>query len=172
MADRKSSRQNPTRPGTPKKPGWPERFLEEFAVRGNVLAACEAAGIHRDTAYDLQGRDPEFAAAWKRAKADALDRLALVARERAVDGWDEPVFHQGVACGAIRKYDNGLLWKLMAAHDPETYGSKVQTQHTGKDGGPIEHRVDLTKLTDEQLAALEGIVAASAAESSGDPGGA
>jgi len=129
---RPEPRQNPTHGGPIGKPGWRERFLEEFARRGNVLAACEAAGVHRGTAYEARDTDPDFAAGWERARKDAVDRLALVARERAVDGWEQPVYQGGVCVGYIQKYDNGLLWKLMAAHDPETYGSKVDVTSDGE----------------------------------------
>lgn len=41
---------------------------------------------------------------------------------------------------------------------PKVYGDRVAHEHTGKDGGPIQH-VDLSKLSDDQLAQLEGIAA-------------
>lgn len=39
------------------------------------------------------------------------------------------------------------------------YTEKQQIEHTGKDGGPIEQKVDLSTLTDDQLAKLESIAA-------------
>jgi hypothetical protein len=173
---KRRTRQRPTQEappeiaGRPQKPGWQEIFLEEFACRANVLAACQAADVHRSTAYEARDSDPDFRARWALAKADAVDRLAAVARSRAVEGWEEPVFAGGVCCGYVTKYDNGLLWKLLAAHDPETYGQKVQNTHSGAGGGPIRHAWDLSRLTDDQLRALEELAAAAAPGD--DPGGA
>ena len=39
---------------------------------------------------------------------------------------------------------------------PKRYGDKLQ--HTGDGGGPIQVRPDLSKLTDEELDALERIL--------------
>ncbi len=39
---------------------------------------------------------------------------------------------------------------------PKRYGDKLQ--HTGDGGGPIQVRPDLSKLTDEELDALEHIL--------------
>jgi hypothetical protein len=169
---RARTRQNPTHEAPHHKPGWQDLFLEEFAHRGNVLQACEAAGVHRSTAYEAKQKDTHFATRWEEARADAVDRLVAVARERAVEGWQEPVFYLGRECGGVQKYDHGLLWKLIAAHAPETYGQKVQNTHTGRDGGAIDvrHTVDLADLSDEELDVLERIAARRAAQSGGDPG--
>jgi hypothetical protein len=165
------ARQNPTQEAPHHKPGWQELFLEEFANRGNVLQACEIAGIHRSTAYELREKDAAFALAWEDARKDAVDRLVAVARERAVEGWQEPVFHQGRECGGIQKYDHGLLWKLIAAHDPETYGTKVQ--QSGPGGGPIPHvhTIDLPSCSDDELAVLERLALRRAAAAGSDPDG-
>lgn len=41
---------------------------------------------------------------------------------------------------------------------PKTYGDKVATEVTGKDGGPVQHvTIDATKLTDEELDAALAI---------------
>lgn len=36
--------------------------------------------------------------------------------------------------------------------------SDSKVEHTGKDGGPIEHRIDLSNLSDEDLSKLERIL--------------
>jgi hypothetical protein len=65
-----------------------------------------------------------------------------------------------------------IWWSKCRMHWKEV----VVQEHTGKDGGPIRHQVDLSKLTDEQLAKLEEAqeVIRSLAESSvpgSNPGG-
>jgi hypothetical protein len=47
-----------------------------LARYGNVRLAAEAAGIDKTVAYVLRRADPDFAAAWERAKARAAARLA------------------------------------------------------------------------------------------------
>lgn len=57
--------------------GWTEarrtRFLEVLVATANVRLACGAVGLSRQAAYNLQRRDPEFAAAWRAALRQARD---------------------------------------------------------------------------------------------------
>jgi len=43
---------------------------------------------------------------------------------RAVEGWDEPVWHRGIQVGVIRKFSDKLLEKALAASDPDKYSDK------------------------------------------------
>jgi hypothetical protein len=55
---------------------------------------------------------------------------------------------------------------------PKKYGDRQQLEHTGKDGGPIQH-MDLSALSDEELDALAAIrakVGAVAPKPGGDQG--
>ena len=49
--------------------------------------------------------------------------------------------------------------RLMAKWLPGVYGDKLTAAHTGPDGGPmrVETRLDMSGLTDEQLAVLASI---------------
>ena len=78
--------------------GWETRFLEAFRNSGNVRAACQAAGIHRNTPFKRAGVDPDFRAAWDEAREDAIDLLEMIAWKRAQDNSDY------------------LLWKLLASN--------------------------------------------------------
>jgi hypothetical protein len=53
---------------------------------------------------------------------------------------------------------------------PKVWGDKVSHEVTGKNGGPITHHHDLTKLSDEELAQLEALHS-KIALAGGDPGG-
>lgn len=163
-------RQHPTSP-TPKKgarakrrpqgqhakPGWLEAFLAAFEETHLVTEAAKRAGIHRDTAYERRGRDPEFARRWSEAEERSTELLEREAYRRAAVGTERPVFYKGKEVGAVREYSDVLLIFLLKARRPAVYRERVE--HTGAGGGPLEHRValDLSKLTDEQLAALEAI---------------
>ena len=95
---------------TPKKR---EIFLESLRATGNIRRSCMAAGFSRSSAYLWKEEDADFAADWATAEAEGLENLAdemeQEMRRRAVDGVDEPVFYQGVKCGAVRRYSDSLL---------------------------------------------------------------
>jgi len=47
--------------------------------------------------------------------------------ERAMHGWDEPVYYKGEQVGVKRKFDNRGLMKLLAVRDPR-YANKPQAE--------------------------------------------
>src|SRR4051812_36233108 len=65
-----------------------QRFLDALASGFSVSAAASAAGMGRQTAYDLRKRDPEFAVAWEDAIESETDLLEDEARRRALEGSD------------------------------------------------------------------------------------
>ena len=95
-----------------------EIFIEEIARSGNISAAARVAGASRQEFYRTREEDPEFAAAWEDAIQQATDRLELEARRRAHDGYEEPVFYQGVEVATVRKYSDQLMIQLLKAHHP------------------------------------------------------
>lgn len=93
------------------------------------------------TAYNWREEDPEFAAAWDKAKAIGLDALEDEATRRAFEGTEKPVFHLGSECGTIREYSDTLTIFLLKGGKPEKYRERVSQELTGKDGGPVKTRV-------------------------------
>src|SRR5688500_803796 len=72
---------------TPKKRTageWTAAFLAALANSANVRAACQAAGVSRETAYRYRDRSPTFRQQWATALEDACDVLEAIARQRAV----------------------------------------------------------------------------------------
>jgi hypothetical protein len=124
-----------------------EAFCAALRQRGNVQDACEATGIARRTAYQWRSDDTDFAAAWDEALDEAADRMEREAFRRAVEGTNEPVYHQGQEVGAVRKYSDTLLIFLLKAARPEKYRERTETRHTGLT--PDEAK----NLPDEELAA-------------------
>jgi hypothetical protein len=132
---------------TPKKEHfWEEAFLSVLAATGNVRLACHQVGISRTEAYRTRNENPTFAAAWEMALEDACDLLEFEARKRAQDQVND-------AGEVIRAGSDTLLIFLLKVH---RYKETLSVQHTGKDGGPIQHgtTVDLSNLSVEQLSAL------------------
>ena len=96
-------------------------FLRKLAETGNVSEAARASKVSRSHAYALKVTDAEFAAEWADALESATDVLEAEARHRAVDGVEQPHFHQGQVTGSVRKYSDSLLMFLLKAHRPEKY---------------------------------------------------
>lgn len=97
-------------------------FLESFAHTGNITESCEAVGVgSRSTIYRWQEHDDEFAALFREAEVQAVERLEIEARNRAVLGSEEPVYHQGEIVGHIRKKSDVLLIFLLKALNPAKY---------------------------------------------------
>ena len=156
------------RQGQKHEPDWAPAFLAAFAEFGIVTAACGEAGISRQTAYKRREDDELFARLWTDVETVTTERMEAEARRRAVEGWVEREEFETVRnketgelerhpSVIVRKYSDTLLMFMLKARRPDTYRERVE--HTGAGGGPIEHRarLDLRKLTDEQLAALEAI---------------
>lgn len=143
---------------------WRPRFLAAFDEHITVSAACVVAGVGRSTVYDERHRNADFAEAWSAVEERTTERMEREGFRRAVEGWIEreefdtdPETGERVATLRVRKFSDTLLIFFLKARRPGTYRERVE--HTGVGGGPLEHRVkvDLSKLTDEQLDALEAL---------------
>ena len=107
---------------------------------------------------DLEGFSAQYARA-RDLRADTLFDEALEIADETSDDWiraeDEKkvLDHEHVQRSRLRvdtrKWAAGKL-------APKRYGDKLQ--HTGDGGGPIRVRPDLSKLTHEELDALERII--------------
>jgi hypothetical protein len=100
-----------------------EQFLE--AVRGGASGreAARLVGISPTTAYNLYNSadGAAFRAAWDEAARVTDIVLEDTAFDRAVNGQEEIVYHQGERVGVRWKYDNNLLMKLLRARNPLKY---------------------------------------------------
>jgi hypothetical protein len=121
---------------------WHAVFLGALEATGNVSAAAHRAGVGRATAYRHRAGESDFRAAWDDALEVAMDALEAEARRRALEGWDEPVFHGGKVCGHIRKYDSALLIMLLKAHRPALYREDSHIEHSGDRTIRIEYPAD------------------------------
>ncbi len=145
-------------------PDWAPRLLAELRERGNIRAACEAAGVGRQTVYDRRDADQAFARQFADALEDGCDRLELEAHRRAHDGLlrkkfsktGEPIIDPDTKQQyAEREYSDTLLIFLLKAHRPQKYRENFKHEHTGKDDGPIEFSHLTDAELDERIAQLE-----------------
>ena len=125
--------------GTPKKPAprgtavrpvpaekWRAAFLSDLAENCNVTNACRAAGVGRNTVYEHRKTDQGFAAAWDDAVEQGIERLELVARNRALTVSDT------------------LAIFLLKAHRPKVYRDSA----AGTDDDPVTHRHTVEYVND------------------------
>jgi hypothetical protein len=100
---------------------WRPAFIAALRNSGNIRAACQAAGIARETVYRNREASAEFRAAWDSALEDAIDVLEATARQRAQASSDT------------------LLIFLLKAHRPEKYRETTRQEISGPGGGPVQH---------------------------------
>ncbi len=158
---------------TAKKRGRPSDYSDKTAseICRRLAEGESLRKISKDTSMPaistvmgwlFDGKHADFSEQYARARdlqADKLFDEALEIADETSDDWitteDEKkvLDHEHVQRSRLRvdtrKWAAGKL-------APKRYGDKLQ--HTGDGGGPIRVRPDLSKLTDEELDALERIL--------------
>jgi len=98
-------------------------FLHAVAAGRSVTEAADHAGIAWRTLYTWRDKSAAFDAAWKRAaeraKSALTDRLQAALIQRAVEGVDEPVYHDGHCIGFRKRYSDALLLAGLRELTPE-----------------------------------------------------
>ncbi len=118
-------------------------FLEAFRVTASLTEAAKAVGLNRSAHYSWLAKDAKYPARFEAAKIDAAAGLEDEAIRRAREGVLEPIFYQGVACGAKRVYSDGLLQFLLRGFMPAKYKQNGSLELTGANGGPIDSRHEI-----------------------------
>src|SRR4051812_6077304 len=107
-----------------------EAFLDAYGKHGNVEAAAQVAGIHRNTHYRWikEENDPggEYKERFETATGQFADRVRHEITRRAIQGDKEPVMYQGQQCRDdagnllyLAKKSDRLLELLARAACPE-----------------------------------------------------
>lgn len=98
-----------------------ERFLDNLRTTGLWYESAEACGLSYSTILRLRKQDEEFKEMCEEMMQSYRESLERACHNRAVDGWDEPVFSQrlGTQIGTIRKFDSRLLELMLKRHIPE-----------------------------------------------------
>ena len=92
------------------------------------------------------------------AHAVACDTIEAEMRRRAIDGVDKPVFYKGQQCGTVKEYSDMLLAMLANGAMPEKYKQKTKIEAEVTTSREVV-RAGLRKLTDQELAEYERLVA-------------
>lgn len=91
--------------------------------------ACEAVNASRSGYYRYIKTDPEFLEEVKIAQEEAIELLEQKAMERARDGWEEPVWYQGMQVGSVRRYSDTLAIFMLKGGKPEKYRERQEHIH-------------------------------------------
>ncbi|MFS2111142.1 hypothetical protein ACCC88_15740 [Sphingomonas sp. Sphisp140] len=160
--------------------GWTEIrtriFLRALGETGCVRDACARAHISNQSAYRMRRRDAKFAAAWEKALDESVPTLEQAAWERAVEGWEEIVWKDGVEVSRKRRYSDGLLKFLLARGRPgqaaqgASQGELIDIAHAAARaaGGIFETRATAEETNAAILKKLEMIDRARAMKAAED----
>jgi hypothetical protein len=131
-----------------------EKFLEALAKGSTVTIACRAAGMSRVAAYHWRKDDEDFAKAWDEAVEDGTDILEEEAKRRALVGAKKAVYQNGKFVGYVQEPSDTLMIFLLKGRRPEKFKDRVHAEHTGKDGGPIQHEVSARNELASRIAGI------------------
>ncbi len=104
---------------------WKPVFLEALRDTMSVWHAAKVAGVGRSTVNEHRQSDPGFSEAWENTWRCVVEQLEASAMKRAVQGWIEPVYHQGKQVGFVQRFDNRLTWNMLQKWKRERYGDEV-----------------------------------------------
>ena len=115
------------------------------------------------TFLDWMGEAPALATQYAQARGVGYqllaDEIVAIADENYTtteDGKRERLSNEAIARNRLRV--DTRKW-VLAKMLPKIYGEKLQTEHTGKGGGPIQlAAVDLRNLSDQELIEMETLM--------------
>lgn len=156
-----------------------KRFLKALQESPSIASACRKAKVSRYFVKKTQANDPEF----DRQVTDALTYSQGLAEDalfqRAVTGWEEPVFYRGervpmrdpdtgeivknddgtVKYWTAKKFDGSLLPFYLSSVDPSLYGRSSRTSDTDKQVLSLSADLDLSALSSDELEMLDALLA-------------
>ena len=108
------------------------RFLLAYRLTGQLQRSAKECGISPTTVRQHMKDDPDFQDAVSEAYGDFKETIETEIMRRAIMGWEEPVYQQGILAGTVRKYDQRLLELLAKRHIPA-----YKEKHQPTDGMPV-----------------------------------
>lgn len=126
------------------------KFLKNLATSSHVSASAKAAGVAVSTVYNWRERDPEFLREWMRALAAGYELLEMDLLDRARNGVEKPIFHEGKQVATVKHYHDGIGVKLLLAHKQMV----ALTRAIEDDISPEQVRINLDRKLDDMRAKL------------------
>lgn len=108
------------------------RFLGLIRLTGQLQRSAKESGISPFTVKSHLKDDPDFKDAYDEAYGDFKELIETEIMRRAIMGWEEPVYQQGMLAGTVRKYDSRLLELLVKRHIPA-----YKEKYLATDGLPV-----------------------------------
>lgn len=103
-------------------------WLQEYMATGFFGAACKRVRISRPSMYRALKQHLDWAEAKSQADEVINGDLTDEAIRRAVDGYERPIYQQGLKVGTETVYSDRLLEILLRTRMPEKYSEKKQTK--------------------------------------------
>lgn len=100
-------------------------FLEAFSQVGTILQACEVSKVGRTSVQRWLEGDKAFQLLFAEAQVMAGEVLIQEARRRAIEGVSEPVYQQGKLVGAVQRYSDKLLERLLIGYHPTLFKERL-----------------------------------------------
>ncbi len=127
-----------------------DEICRRISIGESLISICKSEGMpDKSAVLGWLFKEPDFVAQYARAReAQAehyLDEIIEISDDSVLDtemGEDgiERTNHEVVARARLRVDTRKWAMSKLA---PKKYGDKVQNEHTGKDGAPIEHAVSI-----------------------------
>jgi hypothetical protein len=124
---------------TKRTPEIVEAIIEAVSSGTTLVDACKQQGIGVSTWYDWCEADAALSGRIARARVAGHDIIASDAL-RIVDEMPPQTMNGGTDSGFVA-WQKNRVWarmQLLAKWDPKRYGEKIQAEHTGANGGPIQ----------------------------------
>src|SRR4030095_9043088 len=115
-------------------------FLEAYARAGTAMGAAKLSGVDDRNHYAWLQKSEQYRAQFAIAKERAAQVLEAEARRRACDGYDDPIYYNGVQVGHVRRYSDLLMIFLLKAAKPDVY----RDYHSVKVQGSMTSQATIT----------------------------
>lgn len=127
-------------------------LLAAIASTGNLTLSCERLNISRLAVYAFKAENKDFARRLMEAQQLGVEAWKDEAARRAFQGFDRPIFQQGLQVGAERQFSDTLALALLKAADPEHFQDRTRMEHAL--GGAASQGLFLGKSEEEVNEAL------------------
>jgi len=114
-------------------------FLRYLSNGEKHCVALKLVGLEWRTVSAYMTHDPAFKELYEEAVRIRNEYVGILREEsaddRAINGWEDPIYQGGVKVGERRLFSDRLMELRLKATDPGKYADRHE--HTGAGGGPV-----------------------------------